>query len=64
MIADNVAVFTNTTAFVFFCSVQKEIKKAVENQLLRWFSMARVPIAPEVGINGNQLIAAVVDISQ
>jgi len=28
-----------------FCSAKKETKKAVENQLLRWFSMARAAIA-------------------
>jgi len=33
-----------------FCSAKKETKKAVENQLLRWFSMARAPIASDVGI--------------
>jgi len=33
-----------------FCSAKKETKKAVENQLLCWFSMARAPIAPGVGI--------------
>jgi len=33
-----------------FCSAKKETKKAVENQLLRWFSMARAPTASDVGI--------------
>jgi len=33
-----------------FCSAKKETKKAVENQMLRWFSMARAPIALDVGV--------------
>jgi len=33
-----------------FCSAQKEAKKAVENQMLRWFSMARAAIARDVDI--------------
>jgi len=45
-----------------FCSAKKETKKAVENQLLRWFSMARAPVASNVGIyrtNMRELITRI-----
>jgi len=40
-----------------FCSAKKETKKAVENQMLHWFSIAHTAIAPGVGV-----IAAVVGV--
>jgi|GEM_PF-3217333 len=42
-----------------FCSAKKETKKAVENQLLHWFSMARAPTASDVGIGSSTLLSPI-----